>query len=309
VSELRVRVRAELATSRDRLARQCEDFVDRYPFSVHAPKAMYLAGRALSTQVDEPALRVGLVKYRADHLRDTLPVGRMWRRLRKDYPDSHQAALAEWYMAVLAVRQNKMPEAGEHAAAAVAGLTRVLRALPAGRALPKGGLLPADPMPDAGEYRLAMAEAQKLAWQMRENGVGSDPAAARALADLYDANPHVPNLADRLAGLAAKHAATPLADNLRLAAAAARADPARRAEALGALSAGRPLTDAGIEACWELAWLAVRSAGPDGASAASRERAAEYFRLVATGRDSPWKARAAEQRQRLAPTTQPKGSP
>ena len=78
----------------------------------------------------------------------------------------------------------------------------------------------------------------------------------------------------------------------------------------GAAGTIAKLTDAGVEACWELAWLAQQ--GPEPPSPPSTVKLAPartYLARIVAAPPSPWTARAREQLRRLTAATQPKGTP
>jgi len=141
---------------------------------------------------------------------------------------------------------------------------------------------------------------------MSENSALQDAESARALAEYLSVNPYALKHLDHLRDLAGKHEHTAMGDNLKLAVALAGDDEAERATALVLLSKARPLSDAGVEACWELGWLAKRvGPRPGNPVLAALKEPAWYFQEVAAARPSPWQQLAADQLQRLKAATQP----
>ena len=305
--EQRVRVRVDLQRRRRTLIRQCEDFLSVYPRTVYAPRVLWLAARAHSLQLDERAMKIGLIRYHTHHLRDVLPVRRAWRAFLGEYPDSDQAALAYLHLGLLAARAGDMKTAAEHLKSAAEKLQAVLAAMPAED---DAKLAAAATLPRRDAYREARFQTRRLIWLMAENAVDTDEAAATALAQYLNVNPYAPNYAEQLQLLATRHAKTALGDNLKLAVALADDDEAKRAEALMRLIQPRPLTDAGIQACCELGWLATRKADlPQRGGIKGLKEPSGYFSLVARARQNPWQQQAREQLEKLRATTQPKVGP
>ena len=310
--ERHVRVRVDLQRRRRGLIRRCEDFLSVYPRSLYAPRVLYLSARAHSLQLDERAMKIGLIRYHTRHLRDVLPVRRAWRRFLGEYPDSDQAALAYLHLGRLAARAGDMSTAAGHLKSAAAKLEAVLAAMPvpaaAGEAEPE--LSANTPLPRRGVYRQALFQTRRLIWLMTENHVAKDEPAANALAQYLNVNPYGPLYTEQLEQLAARHAKTAMGDNLKLAVATAADNEAKRAATLMELAQTRPLTDAGVEACYHLGWLALRKAGlPQRGGIKGLKEPNWYFSQVVLARANPWQEWAREQLEKLRAATQPKVGP
>jgi hypothetical protein len=309
---LRIRIQDDLQRRRQELSARCLRFVERYPGSERAPAALWAAAQAASTQLDGPALQVGLVKCSASHPSQASVA--LWERLAASYPDSPQAALAYWRLGELAMRRGEVHQAYQLLNKAMEGLTRrPPQAEAASVGGPVGEVFSASPSAPSDRYYGEVTFAvRRLLWLMDSNDVLDDLPSTEALAAYLNCNPLDAHYPDRLSALAGLYEQTRLGDNLKLAVAQACPNLYDRAEML-ILLAARGDTDTAIEANYELGRLAMRTAEAPALPLVENLRQAEdYFRAIQAAEASPWKPLAEEHLAALArraPSSAPAPAP
>lgn len=300
------RVREDLRTRRDELARRCEDFADRFPESIRKPDMLWLRAHAMSLQIDEQALATGLIRYSPSFVLSQAEEA--WRRLLVECPASDQAALAHRALGELALRriargadadaQTRLADEHFHQALTALGPIVADRDEPAERT-PREMFFSPPRTPNLDHYRGALEAVNQLDWLMRSNGVLEDPAAAEAMGAYLDINPRLPDYYKRLSALLddpdRPREKTRFGDNIKLAIALQTSDVYVRAPMLMALAADER-TDAAIAANFELGKLALRTAeAPSiGIVVKGLKPPEEYFRIVIAAPQNPFQAQAAE---------------
>jgi len=308
----RMRVRIDLEGRQHDLIVRCEKFLADHARSKHAAKVLWIAAQAHNLQLDERDLKVGLIRYRTDFALKVEPVTAIYRRLLKEHAKSPQSALARWRLGQLAARANKMQEAYKHLSGTAAALEKAARAAEAASAKGAGDgvLRPSSPVPSARTYGQGLFETRRLIWLMKQNKVLEDADSARALAQYLNTDPCKLKYSQQLQKLAGKYERTHMGDNLKLAVALAGNDDFERAAAMILLTRSRPLTDAGVQACYELGWLAMRKAELPGAGGVDALKGPWwYFRQVQSARGNPWQKLASDLLDRLKATSRPGQKP
>ncbi len=291
---LHIRIQDDLQRRRQELIDRCLGFVGRYPSSERAAAVLWMAAQATSLQLDSPSLEVGLIKCSASH--PLQASAGLWERLVNEYGQSPQAGVAHWRLGELAMREGDVRAAYQHLVRAQELLSH--RPVAAKTATASGSItevfaaMPSVPMDRY--YTEAAFAVRRLLWLMDYNDVLNDPPSAEALAACLNCDPHDAHYLDRLSELAGTYEHTHLGDNLKLAVALACPNLYERAEML-ILLAERPGSDAAIEADYELARLAMRTAeAPALVLVENLHKAEDYFRAIQAAGPSPWKAMAEE---------------
>jgi len=296
---LRNRLDDDLSQRQDRLISQCETFLNRYPSSSRAPEVLWLEAQCKSLQLDVPGLKDKTVRYSACF---PLPESSsLWRRLVDEFPDSSQAALADWKLGDLALRADDPAAGDRYLTSAIDALRRVEVSLrQAGRAGPGSGVFRKPrTIPSPGYYADALFQTRRLAWLIDVNHVMTDPLAAKALGAMLNESPNEPRLDERLGKLASIYEATSLGDNLKLAVAMATTDPYMQAEMLIWLAEDQR-TDAAIEANYQLGMLVMQTARARALTLIPKIKTAEeYSRIVVAAPPNPWQPFAREHLARL----------
>ncbi|MBN1555241.1 MAG: hypothetical protein JXA11_10885 [Phycisphaerae bacterium] len=310
---LESRLEEDLDQHRQSLEERCESFLRRFPRSDRAPSAAWIAAQARSLQRDRRPGGEKLISYTAAWVNGHSAAA--WRRLLETYPQSPQAALAQWRLGELAFRDaaNLNQQAALDQAATADKLLRTARDRlreivarqseeePTRRA---GVFTPYPSQPRLDVYRRALFEAELLTWRIAQNDVLKDPRCARALAALTAINPYAPDCARNVKKLSrnAEFRDTPMEDNLRMAAAKLRADPYDRAEAMLSLAADQR-TDTAIEAHFELGQITIQTTLARAISLMEGIAAPEtYFKIVVAAPPNPWQPQALENLKLLQPT-------
>ena len=302
---LEARLDEDLTQRRQTLVNQCETFLRRYPRGDRAPAAAWIAAQAMSLQRDRRTGGEMLICYTSGWpTADSAPA---WRFLLETYPNSPQAALAQWRLGELAIREIVGLD-DEQALAKAAEADRILRAArdqlreivarkreeePVRRA----GIFTRYPsLPRLDVYERALFDAEVLTWRIAQNDVLKDARCARALASLTALNPYDSAYARDVKRLArrSEYKDTLMADNLRMAAARLRADPYERAEAMMPLAADQR-TDTSIEAHFELGRTTMQTAQVRAISLVEGIQPPEtYFRIVVAAPPNPWQSQALD---------------
>lgn len=289
---LRQRADDELQRHRQALLSACSEFVERFALSPRTPEALWIQAQCHSLRSDVAALDDGWVRCTAGRVAiDAEPT---WRVLAKRYENSPQAAVARLKLAELALRQRDVGAAHEWLTAAQAVLEETAAALAERDGqLRRPGVFP-DPVryPSHSYYVACLDRVSYLLWLIDRNGVLDKSESAEALAAWSRIDPADADAAVQYLQLAETFEKTDLGDNLRLATALASGDLHSRAELLLTLADVEDLTDAGIEANFELGRL-VMDAGPAKLPAACHD-AETYFRRIIDEAPNPWQARAAQ---------------
>ena len=296
---LRNRVLDDLQTQSNELAKDCRSFLARYPRSRRAPEISWIQAHCISLQVDQRAYKAGMVRYTSWYCR---PAAKdLWNRLVDDYGGTTQATLGRWRLGEMAICGGDLTAENELLLrTAVGSLVEIVAAREKQRTGKVGGIfLPPITIPTDGYYENALFAAQRLLWLMEENDVLDDAASGKALVAYLNENPNRLNYHDALDRLAAKHAKTSFADNLKLAAARANPDRAAAAKTLLDLAAARPATDATVEANYLLGQLALR---PQIRRHVRRMKQSQtYFQVVVDAAVSPWRRLAIKSLAALPP--------
>jgi len=283
-------VQRDLERRREEVLRRCRRFLNRHAHSPRAPEVLWVAAQCQSLQVHQPALEQGLIRHVTSHLLDTPACRRAWRDLRQRYPQSQQAALADWHLGELALRGQARDEAARRLAAARGKLVGIVQRQAEQSRRASTALLAPLRLPRAEHYRKALFEVDRLLWLMMENAD-----ALEALAAYLAINPNRADHAERLGQLAETYQRTRMADNLKLAVILTIENPYKRAESLIPLANVQPLTDAAVEANYELGRLGMLAKEWPGIELVEGfERPQQYFERVRTARPNPWQSLAEE---------------
>ena len=289
----------ELHLFRRDLLSFCSDFVERFPMSPRAPEALWIQAQCYSLRSDPAAIETGWVRSTAQRV--SIDAEPTWRMLAKRYENSPQAAVARLKLAELALRQRHVAEACEALTAADAVLSETAAAVAERSGRPETPSLFPAPVayPSYSYYVACLDRIRYLLWLIDRNDVLDKRVSAEALAAWSRVDPADPDAAVQYVQLGETFLASDLADNLHLAAALASSDLYSRAEMLLTLTDADPLTDAGIEACFELGRLVMDTDSTR--LPASCQPAEVYFRRVIDTAPNPWQPRAAERLVQLAP--------
>ena len=296
---LRIRIEDDLRSRRDKLAGSCEVFVRQYPHSARAAAVLWIRAQCCSLRLDRRALTAGQVSYTAKY---PLPgSAEAWRRVRSRFRASPQAALAQWRLASLALRKQQMQVADDllHSAAEMLGdyvtgpdwrRSSDWTANTFGRA---------DSVPGDEYYAEALFEIERQLWLIEQNDLLNDQAAARAMADYMSIDPNRADYAEQLMALLddpeRKYEKTKMGDNLKLAVARANPNVFERAAMLVSLAG--ELTDAAIEANYELGRLVMSE--PVLRLEGAIESSASYFKRVKQAPPNPYAKLAGTKLARL----------
>ncbi|MFA6134254.1 MAG: hypothetical protein WC869_09605 [Phycisphaerae bacterium] len=286
---LSLKVRDDLLDRRRELISRCESFLARYPNSGRAPGILWAAAQAQSLQLDATALEMGLVKYSVSHVLAGSEA--TWQRLLETYPSSPQAALAQWRLGTLALRERKVEPALQLLLSAQASLKAMVTPDAGSQEAGKIAEIfaPATTIPANRYYSEAAFEVNKLLWLAQSCDALHDPAAAEALAAYLEASPYELGYFDCLGKLAGAYEQTKMGDHLKLAVALASPNLYERAEML-ILLAQRD-SDAAVQANYELGRLAMRtSEAPALPLVPNLKKAQAYFEIVASAKPNPWQA-------------------
>ncbi len=289
---LRERANEDLQRHRQTLLEACSEFVDRFALSPRAPEALWIQAQCHSLRSDLPALDAGWVRCTASRVAiDAEPT---WCILAKRYANSPQAAVAQLKLAELALRQRDVGAAYEWLVGAQAVLQEIVSAhVDPANGRGQSSVFP-EPVryPSHSYYVACLDRVAYLLWLIDRNDVLNKSESAEALAAWSRVDPADADVAVQYVQLAETFEKTELGDNLRLATALASSDLYSRAELLMTLADVDPLTDAGIEANFELGRLLMDAAA---SKLPTDCQAAEvYFRRVIDQAPNPWQARAAQ---------------
>jgi hypothetical protein len=287
---LEARIDEDLRVRRDRLMRACREFLAIYGDSRRASSVAWIEAQCASLQLDEAAFEAGLVRYTASFVKPESQPN--WQGIVDRYGESDHAALAQLKLAELALRDKRVDAADDHLAVAHEGLQRLLPAYAdLSRPRTSTSLFARDPsLPSHGYYVAAMHQIRRLTWLMHTNDIFFNTRAAEAFAAGMQVDPRSPSARPRYRALAAQYADTPVADDLRVAAAIALRDSYARAEELIPLAEARAMGDAAIRANYELGQLVARTE-----ALRLDENVHEpnvYFRRVVEAPENPWQQRA-----------------
>jgi hypothetical protein len=314
------RLRDKLHRRRSDLLVRCESFLNAWPQSDRSPSVAWIAAQARSVRINLAELDSSVVAY---SVAQTQPQSvRAWQKLLDRYPNSDQAALAQFHLGEIALARagGLEPDAAQaqllaacdllaQARRALAAIVREDLDAPAGR----GGEIFA-PLPDRPQrsaFGRALFEAETLLWRIDVNHARENPLVAQGLARLIALHPTDPDAIRKLRLLADDPAYknTSIAGNLQIALARANPNLYDRVAALKTIAEQhRQDADAAIEANYELGrlWLHAASAPFVRWDLKPPE---EYFRIVVAAPPSPWQQRAAEHLARLrASSPAPEGA-
>jgi len=294
------RAPAELTERREALTAQCRAFLDRHRRSGRGEAVKWILATIEDIEVDRSA-PVGEV--RLIYTGPSRQSEARWRRLVQQYPDGPQALVGRFRLAVLALRDGRVTEGSRYLTTVqtlLAGHLQRRSGRPE-RSLWQRVFTPMRSLPGDEYYRSVLIDVDRIVWLMERNGVTAPDASAetvQAFADYMSCWPFLHVAPQRLEELAAGHAKTPLADNFRLRAAMAIRDEFARAQALSEIADG--LGDAAIIANYELGllgWWIGRT--PEWARRKLKDPA-EYFKLVASAPDNPYREPAERHVEWLA---------
>jgi hypothetical protein len=333
---LEARAKADLAEKTTALHERCRRFLARFPASPRAPAVQWVLAQCLGLQLDHPALEQGWIKSTAAYLAPIpneedpqLTAARklelrkeaageaneVWEALRRNYPDTPQAALASWRLAELALRRLAWPGATPEEAnqrvrhaddllqAAQKGVQSVLDDGRRRQQASRGDEVfqGAPSVPPSDYYEQALFRIRWLRWLMTHNGVLTHPRSAEALGAYLEVNAYGIGhdaYTQQLCELAGRYEGTPLATNLQVAVALTETDVERRADQLTLLAEQVKDVDAAVEGAYELGLLVLQC--PSLQNRPDVKPPAEYFRLVRDTPGNPWKELAAERLRILA---------
>lgn len=298
------RVDDDLALRRDALVEKCEAFLRAYPRSDRAAAVAWIVAQAQSLQRDRRAGGEKLICYTSDWTQ--AGSADAWRFVLETYPDSSSAALAQWHLGQLAFREVAGMDGNKAALQTAARADKILRSArnrlreivtrhreeESNRRLGVFTRYPS--LPRLPVYERALFEAERLTWWIAKNDVLTDPRCARAMANLMALNPYESDYTRNVKRLAvaAEFQNTPMADNLRMAAAKLETDPYDRAEAMLSLASDER-TDTAIEAHFELGRITMQTAQARAISLIRNlQTPRDYFNIVVAAPPNPWQTRA-----------------
>jgi len=321
--KLLARAKRLLRDRTQKLAARCDAFLVRHGKSKHAASIAWLKAQCLCLQIDEQAFGKGLVKYSARHTLEAST--KAWQFLSDNYAASPQAALADWRLAELKIRQLAKPDATlsgaekkrllNKADALLLAAAQRLRSLGAEdtyrRAYaPTGEVFRrAHSVPSRQYYGRALLAVERLIWLIEQNGVLQDINAAEALAGYLNANPmrtdYYAQIKKLLDDPTRRFEKTKMEDNLRLAYALATDNLYERADMLVLLA--KELNDAAIEANYELGQLVLQQ--PELQLKAEVEDSQLYFKRVKSAPFNPYTKAATERLRWLSTPKEDKKQP
>lgn len=275
------------------LAADCDRFLDRHPRSQHVPAMLYLKAQCQSLQLDDRAFEGGTIRLTDAYV---LPLsGGTWQQLLRDHPSSAQAALAQWRLGELAIREGKVRDGRRALSQAEEALQNIVSAQPKGQDVERALQLfmPLPPLPDGPQYEQALLEVRKLLWLMDQNDVLESPEAAEALAAWMNCNPCLgdergPGGLCRLLTDKPQRQKTKLGNNIRLAIAEFNND----IPTIVAVAADKSDADAAVAANFELGRMVMQK--PILMRQWSLLPAEEYFKRVLEMPASPWRDQASQ---------------
>ncbi len=281
-------VSADLMRRRDALFERCEAFLETWPDNLHACEVLYIMGQAKSLQLDRQALAQGVIRGNCAFV---LPASReYWRGLIRSWPDEPQAALARWKLAELDLREQRVLSAHALLLAAEKQLGQIpYHDDP--MVLETRTFAEAQSFPPRAVYSYAAQRVAWLRWIMRENQLLADVAGTEALARWLAVDLTQAEAAETLAELFFDYRMTNLADNLHLAQVMQEPSDYQRVHGLLQLVDTEQITDAVIEAQFELGQVHTISAQALKAFDSPRP----YLERVSSTPDTPWQSRAQQQ--------------
>jgi len=291
------RVRDDLHARQRQLTRRCDEFLATHPRSDRAAAVLWIRGQCRMLQVSRDDLDSGKIRYVAWGPLSAATTS--WQELTQDHAGAPQAALAQWWLASLALRDGDVAEADERLAKAAKRLRRLLSediVELSDEAKSTTVFRPPPVMPSRAYYGEVLFEAERLLWMIERNNVLDDARCAEAMAAYLAVDPQglsASHYYDRLAQLAGKYEDTALGENLKLAVAMATTDPYERAEQLVLLADQRGDIDAAIEANFHLGALAIRKhclGLPQNV-----QRPEDYLERVTKAPPNPYQAAAGQQ--------------
>lgn len=321
------------------LQKRCRRFLERFRGSPRAPAIAWVLAQCQGLQLDRPALEQGWVKSTAAHpapvpneesepepRRLELRKGaieaaaRAWETLLAEYGDSPQAALAAWRLSELDIRRAALPGVPPEDAArllrhtdvrlqeAMARIVTILEDWDARQGADRGQRVfsLASSLPPREYYGQALEAIRRLLWLMHHNDVLTDLRAAQAMGEYLQLNGYGAGRAAyqrQVYDLAGKYEDTPMATNLKLAAALTQEDPNRRADQLVLLAEQTIDPEAAVEAAFELGHLLLQA--PSLRSRPDVKDPRHYFRLVRDEPGNPWQKAADQRLQAMKTTSQP----
>jgi len=304
---LRIRIEQDLDVRRRDLAQRCERFLRAFPRSRRSPDVLWLRAQLASLKVSRRAFGRGQVRYSAAFL--TPRSAGVWKRLVETYPAAPQAAIGKWRLGQLELRHGRVRSGYDLLRDAAKSLGAHLeRRKLLGRAEWTGEVFrPARSLPAIEYYSAALFDAKRLVWLIEQNGLLEDQAAARAMAMYMQLDPDREDYAQQLEALLddpqRRFEATSMGDNLKLAYAKATPDVFERAAML--VSLANELTDAAIEANYELGCLVISE--PVLRLEAGVEQGAVYFKRVMDAPPNPYAELIAPSLARLVQPAGPVG--
>ncbi len=281
-------VAADLMARRDALLKQCQAFLETWPDNPHACEILYIMGQASSLQLDRQALEAGVIRGNCAFV---FPESReYWSELIKAWPEEPQAALARWKLAELDLRQRRVLSAHTMLLAA----EKQLSEMPASRNLTSLAIqafAQSEPFPPRAIYTYAEQRVAWLMWIMNENHLLADVAGAEALAHWLSLDMSRPDAAAELAELFFDYRNTSLADNLHLAQILYEPSDYLRVHQLLQFVETDEITDAIIQAQFELGQVHSTSAR----ALRTFDSPVPYLEMVGRVDGTPWQDRAQEQ--------------
>lgn len=296
---LEIHIRDHLQGLREELAGKCQDYLVRHGESSRAAEVLWIMSQTRSLQLDVPALKAGTVRYSASFPRPASGV--VWRGIRAEHPGAPQAALADYRLAQLALREKNITEAEERLHLAEESLAKYVAAQNDLSEIETEGMILQKPecIPSESYYPEVLFRVRRMIWLMKSNDASGDPKVGEALAALFNENPSELDYDERLGKLVSLYEKTRLGDNLKLDVAMATLDPYAQAEMLIWLAEDER-TDAAIEANYQLGTLAMQTARAHALLLIPKLMTPQqYFKIVIAAPPNPWQELAAEHLGRL----------
>jgi len=284
------------------LVNRCRTFLSRHADSRRAPEVLWLMAQCRSLQLDLQAFRAGTVRYSASFV---LPESaNAWQRVRSQAPGTPHAALADWRLGELALRNGRLAQADDRLYQAAEKID-VFLAAHAGASQTRSENVvfrPPESIPNRAYYAEALFRTRRLIWMIERNDALENPLVAEALGRLLKENPHQVDYSERLGKLIGEYESTLLGDNLKLAFAMELSDPYEQADHL-ILLAQDERTDAAVEANYQLGVLAMQTARARALPLIPGLKKPEtYFQTVIAAPPNPWQDLARLHLARLKKT-------
>jgi hypothetical protein len=286
---LRKEIRTSLMQRRNRMARECDVFLEKHPEGARAPEVLWVLGQCASMRLDEVGYRHRVIRGTSSHV---LPISEgVWQRLVKDYPTSPQAGLGMWHLAELSLREGKIREGYGQLLKARKRLDKAIARMPAVPERFEQTFIEPDMMPSRAVYAATLQAVRERIWLIEWKNLVNDPQGGEAFAAYLNVDPNDAMATVYYAQLAEQYADTVMAKNLLLAAVLREPDPDERAARLLPLVEQEEATDVSIAAAWELGLIRSRTAR----EMEDYHSPETYLRSSQSVPNNPWASRAARQ--------------